>query len=78
MVYYRLTKGTLSKIRTDIDGVKDLQSKGFVLDGTCREDGTLLSSAAIVLDDVPKADVPKADVPKADVPKGKRAKALKE
>lgn len=59
---YKLTKGTLSKIRDSLPGVKELQAEGFVLAGECDKDGNVISSAVVFdepgsmpdLDDEPK------------------------
>lgn len=54
MAFYRLTKGTVSIIRQDADGIKEAEASGFVLDGTCDQDGNILSTSVVVETAAPK------------------------
>jgi len=38
MANYKLTKGTLSRIRSDKEGVKELLNDGYILDGEVDKD----------------------------------------
>ncbi len=51
MPMYKLTKGTLSKLRDAASGVRALQAEGYVLDGECDKDGNVISTS-VVLDAV--------------------------
>jgi hypothetical protein len=39
---YKLTKGSISVIRKDAAGIKQAEAAGFILDGECDDEGTLL------------------------------------
>jgi len=55
---YRLTKGSLSKLRDTTAGVKELQAEGFILEGECDEEGAI-TSTSVVLDDKDDDEDPK-------------------
>ncbi len=68
-MFYRLTKGTLSRIRRDSAGVKELQAQGYALDGACDENGNVISTAVVF--DEPVQEHELTDAPKKRGPKPK-------
>lgn len=48
---YLLTKGSLSKVRENAAGVKELRDQGYVLAGECDEAGNLTSSSVVLEDE---------------------------
>jgi hypothetical protein len=63
-----LTKGSLSKIRNDAAGVKELKAQGFALAGECDEEGNLTPTSVVLEDD--------EDDPKTEKPLSPEKKAL--
>lgn len=66
---YKLTKGTISKLREDAAGVKELQAEGYVLDGECDADGNVFTAAVVF--DKPEPEPDQDDAPKKRGPKPK-------